>query len=63
MCGLQSFQLEELVALWHVGSSLTKDPTCVLFTGMRILNDWTAKEVLYSIFLNEKTKTQRNVEE
>ena len=56
MWGLQQSRLEELVALWHVGSSLTRDPTCVPFTAMWILNDWTAKEVLYNVFLNEKKK-------
>ena len=34
-----------LVALWHVGASLTRDQTCVPCIG-RILKQWTTKEVL-----------------
>ena len=35
-----------LVALRHVGSSQTRDQTCVPCTGMWILNHWTTREVL-----------------
>ena len=34
-----------LVALWHVGSSQTKDRTCVLCIDSCILNHWTTREV------------------
>ena len=34
-----------LVAPWHVGSSWTRDQTCVPFIGRRILNHWTTRKV------------------
>ena len=36
----------DLAALWHVGSSRTRDPTCVSCIGRWILNYWTTREVL-----------------
>ena len=35
-----------LLALQHMGSSRTRDPTCVPCIGRRILNHWTTKEFL-----------------
>ena len=35
----------DLVALGHVGSSRTRDRTCVPCIGRRILNQWTTREV------------------
>ena len=37
-----------LVALWHVGSSRTRDRTCVPCIGRQILNHWTTREVPFS---------------
>ena len=34
-----------LVALQHVGSSWTRDRTCVSFIGRQILNHWTTRQV------------------
>ena len=34
-----------LVALWHVGSSQTRDQTCVPCLGRHILNHYTTREV------------------
>ena len=42
----------DLVVLWHVGSSWTKDRTRVPCIGRWILNHWTTKKVLeFSPFL------------
>ena len=43
-CGTQ------LVTPWHVGSSRTRDQTCVLCIGRRVLNHWTTREVQYTVF-------------
>ena len=44
----QHLQCGGFVALRHVGSSRTRDQTCVPCIGRQILNHWTAKEVLDS---------------
>ena len=35
----------DLAAPWHVGSSWTRDRTCVPCIGRQILNHWTIREV------------------
>ena len=44
----------DLIALWHVGSSRTRDLTLVPCSGRWILSHWTTKEVLTLGF--QKTK-------
>ena len=39
------------VALYRVGSSWTRDRTCVLYIGRQILNHWTTREALIFFFL------------
>ena len=41
----QQLCLSGLVAPWHVGSSWTRDSTCVPFIGRWILYHWTTREV------------------
>ena len=43
--GAQYLWLRGLVAPQHVGSSQTRDQTCVPCTGRQILNHWTTREV------------------
>ena len=43
-----------LVALWHVGSSQTRDRTCVPFIGRWILNHCTTGKALRVYFWREK---------
>ena len=40
-----------LVALQHVGCSLTRDGTCVLCIARQILNPWTTREVPNSYYM------------
>ena len=40
-----------LVALWHVESSWTRFQTHIPCNGRRILNHWTTRETLLSVFL------------
>ena len=40
-----------LVAPWHVGSSQTRDQTCVPCTARQILNHWTIREAPAGNFL------------
>ena len=42
-----------LIAPQHVGSSWTKDRTCVPCIGRRILNHWTTREALSPIFKSQ----------
>jgi len=56
--GLQWLWLSGLVALWHVGSSQTRDQTCVPCTGRQILNHWTTREVLSCASTNPVIATQ-----
>ena len=49
--GLQQLCHMGLVALRHVGSSQTRDWTCVPCAGRRILNRWTTREVPACSFL------------
>ena len=52
-----------LVAPWHVGSSLTRDQSCVPRIGRQILNYWTTREVLEGGFLTtESSGKSLNVE-
>ena len=44
--GLSSWHMG-LVALWHVGSSPTRDQTTVPYIARWILNHWTTGEALY----------------
>ena len=48
----------DLVALWHAGSSWTRDQTRVLCFGRQILNNWTTREatggILIAIYELEK---------
>ena len=44
-CRAQALGCAGLAALWHVGSSQTRDQTCVLCIGRQILNHWIAREV------------------
>ena len=44
MLGLQYLQYWGLVDPQHVGSSQTRDQTCVPYFGKQILNHWTSKE-------------------
>ena len=48
-CGLQCLGHVGLVALWHVGSSQTKDRIQVSYSSRWILNHWTTREVLLPI--------------
>ena len=41
-----------LVALWHVGTSQTRDRTSVPCTARQILNCWTTRETLLTYFLS-----------
>ena len=43
----QQLWLSGLVAPWHVGSSRTRDRTCVPCIGRQILNHCTTREALY----------------
>ena len=43
--GLQELWCSDLVAPWHVGSSLARDWACVPCIGRQILNEWTTREV------------------
>ena len=47
--------VRKLSCTWHVKSSLTRDHTQVLCTGRWILNHWTPREVLNSIFFLNQT--------
>ena len=51
-CGLQQLRLTGLAAPWHVGSSPTRDWTRVPCVGRRVLNQWTAREVLTVSFFS-----------
>ena len=50
--GLSSLQLSGVLVHGHVGSSHTRDQTCVPCTGRWILTHCTSKEVLVYLFLN-----------
>ena len=52
--GLQKMQHTDLVALWHVESSWTRDGTCIPCVGRHILNHWTTREVHHYV-LNDRT--------
>ena len=43
----------DLVAPQHVGSSQTRDQTCVPCVDRRILNYWTTREALVGVFSSE----------
>ena len=45
-CGSGALELTGLVALWHVGSSRTRNHTCVSCIGRQILYHWVLREVL-----------------
>ena len=54
LCSMQAqmLQLVGLAALWHVGSSQTRDQASVPCIGRQILNHWPTQKVLnYSRFL------------
>ena len=40
----------DLIAPQHVGSSWTRDRTCVPYVDRRILNYWTTREALVGVF-------------
>ena len=42
--------LTGLVAPWHVGSSWTRDQTCVFLIGKQTLNHWTTREIMELIY-------------
>ena len=46
----QQLQRMGLAALWHVGSSRTRDRTRVPFIGKQIHNHWTTSETLTIYF-------------
>ena len=46
-----------LVALLQVGSTWTRDQTCVLCIGRWLLNHWTTGEALYVSFIHIHTHT------
>ena len=48
---VQELWFTGLVATWHVGSSRTRDGTCVPCIGRQILNHWTTREVLHKLKL------------
>ena len=48
--GLQYLMCTGLVALWHVGSSWTRDRTYVPCIGRWILNPWTTWKIQIVIF-------------
>lgn len=47
-----------LLALWHVGSFWTRDPTCVLLIGKQIRNHWAIREAPKDSFYIRKTYLQ-----
>ena len=58
-CRLQQLWCMGLVALWHVGSSWTRDRTHVPCIGGQILNPWTIREALNHAFLTRSILTPR----
>ena len=53
--GAKWWQCLDLVALWHVGSSWTRNQTFVSCTGRWILNHWATREALDSLPYNSVT--------
>ena len=51
-----------LVAPQHVGSSQTRDRTCVPCIGRRILNHCATREVLHILFLRELPEVESEEE-